>query len=145
MDQETERRVWQRVQGRTEEALGAEGALMDALTDAAAFRHWAGRAGVPALRRLWERTLREAATLRGLCHLEERTAPRAAPAWEGQDAFSALRRCLGRMLRREQLYRTLAREELGPVYAALARESQEACLLLCQALGSLPVDNGGKP
>lgn len=143
IDRQKAQRVWQRVQSAHPEvppltAPNPEGLLLEEITDAQLLEQLARQAKEPAnLRQLAQQCQHRAAILRGICKLASLTAPAGIPKPGRQDNYpAALRRIMGRLLRRLQEYRRLCtHEEFGPLYEALGELNRDSAVLLAQTIG----------
>ena len=142
-DREKAQRVWQRVQARQplptpSISAGPEGFVLEELTDAEVLLQLARQSKMPEpLRQLAAQGQSRAGVLKGICRLAGLTAPAALPKVGRQDNIqAALRRLMGRLLRRLKEYRSLCdHEEFGPLYEALALQARDSSLLLAQIIG----------
>ncbi len=145
IDRQKAQRVWQRVQsaqGETPPLMGQnpEGLLLEEISDAELFAQLARQAKEPStnlLRQLAQQSQHRAGILRGICRLSSLTGPTGIPKPGKQDNYpAALRRIMGRLLRRLQEYRRLcSHEEFGPLYEALGELTRDSAVLLAQTIG----------
>lgn len=145
MDQELQKRVWQRVQNR--EGTGTPHParenirpwMMAAQENAAVYRQLSrqlsGRSA-EQLRRLEQESMRGVACIKGLCRLrgENATLPPQKPGKE------PVRRALEKCYYREHwLWEEAERRsydpEYGPVFRQLTRQTGEHCAVLAEILG----------
>lgn len=144
IDREKARRVWQRVQAQQPISrpihtsnLTPEGFVLEELTDSEAFLQMARQSKETGFRQLAGQAQSRAGALRGICRLAGLTAPAAIPkAGRQENQQAALRRLMGRLLRRLGEYRQLCdQEEFGPLYEALAHQIRDSAMLLAQIIG----------
>ena len=148
-DREKAQRVWQRVQARqsvsppqysVNQPPAPEGFVLEELMDGEAFLQLARQEKEPAngpLRRLAAQAQERAAILKGICRLVGTAYPTQLPKTAGQDNIqAALRRLMGRLLRRHEQYCQLSEGgEFAPLYQELAQKIQHSMVLLAQAIG----------
>lgn len=150
INRQMERRVWQRVQSQQSlptpsapaAGLAPEGLLLDAVTDGAVFSQLAKQTKAPVstmLSQLAQQQRSQAAALRGLCRLAGTPLPAYTPAPVRQeDLLLTLRRCMGRLLRRQQEFRRLSDHgEFGCVYRQMEQQEGQSILLLSQVIGTV--------
>ena len=145
IDQQKAARVWQRVQSRQAPApqpqgltLTPEGLVLEEMTDSLLFAQLAQQVkDGTALRTLSQQAAHRASILRGICVLSGLTAPGQIPKPSRQDNIpAALRRLMGRLLRRTEEYRKLCDHgEFGELYQGLVKLTRESALLLAQVIG----------
>ncbi len=142
IDRQKAQRVWQRVQSASETphsmTVNPEGLLLEEITDAQLLEQLARQTKEPAsLRLLAQQSQHRASILRGICRLSSLTAPSGIPKPGRQDNYpAALRRIIGRLLRRLQEYRRLCdHEEFAPLYEALGELTRDSAVLLAQVIG----------
>ena len=145
IDPTTAARVWQRVQGpsqQTDPAQGLAELIAQEWTDAANYLHLSrrltGRDSAIA-RRLFEEEQAHTACLKGIYTLitgQRPTVKAVLPTPEEPEAL--LRRCYGREMRCLAQYEARSgHPEYGQVFARLADQEREHCRLVLQLLGSL--------
>ena len=133
IDHELQQRVWQRVHERPE-TVAPEGLLLDERTDAAQLRLW-GQG---------QQTAERIAILRTICRLSGIPDARVTPKTEVRSDDIALRRLMGRLLRRHRQYASLCdHPEYGILYDALAGMTRDAAVMLAKQAGA-PLRNGKK-
>lgn len=145
IDREKAQRVWQRVQSRQAPAPQPqglaptpEGLVLEEVTDSLLYAQLAQQLkDNTSLRLLSQQAQSRAAVLRGICVLSGLTAPGQIPKPSRQDNIpAALRRLMGRLLRRTEEYRRLCDHgEFGELYQGLAKLARESTLLLAQVIG----------
>lgn len=149
IDREKAQRVWQRVQSRQpmpsavhtpDLSMTPEGLVLEELTDAQLFAQLARQAKDPAaaqFRLLAQQAQARMGILRGICALSGLTAPAQIPKPPRQDNVpAALRRLMGRLLRRHKEYQKLcANDEFGPLYERLSAQTADSALLLAGIIG----------
>lgn len=149
IDRDKAQRVWQRVQSRQPMPpavhtpslpLTPEGLVLEELTDSLLFAQLARQLKDPLaaqFRLLAQQSQNRAGVLRGICILSGLTAPAQIPKPPRQDNISAaLRRLLGRLLRRKNEYSRLCdHEEYGPLYERLAVLTVDSALALAGIIG----------
>jgi len=151
IDREKAQRVWKRVQGDRSAPQAPvsparilqptpEGLLLEELTDVAFFSqlaHQSRAQSADPLRQLAGQAQNRAGVLQGICRLAELTTPANLPKPGRQDHLpAALRRCMGRLLRRLREYRQLCdHEEFSPLYEALADQTRDSAVLLARIIG----------
>lgn len=133
IDQGLQQRVWQRVHERPE-TVTPEGLLLDERTDAAQLRLWG----------LGQQTAERIAILRTICRLSGIPDAGVSPKTEKRTDDIALRRLMGRLLRRHRQYTTLCdHPEYGILYDALAHMTKDTAVALAKQAGN-PLRNGKK-
>lgn len=145
IDREKAQRVWQRVQSHQPTvtqphglSLSPEGLVLEEMTDSLLFAQLAQQVkDGTALRTLSQQAAHRASILRGICVLSGLTAPGQIPKPSRQDNIpAALRRLMGRLLRRTEEYRKLCDHgEFGELYQGLVKLTRESALLLAQVIG----------
>ena len=142
IDRQKAQRVWQRVQNAPSfpqtMTTNPEGLLLEEITDTQLLEQLARQVKEPAgLRLLAQQGQHRADILRGICKLSSLTAPGGIPKPGRQDNLpAALRRIMGRLLRRLQEYRRLCdHEEFAPLYEALGELTRDSAVLLAQVIG----------
>ena len=133
MEESTEKRVWQRVRGETEQAETVRRCLADQGRLAGCYRQLARRGG--KFRRLWERKQEQIDGLRGL--LRVMTGQSVAQPQGGPGPVDLLR-CFEEERRTLQTLTRLSREEeYGSLFALLGERQKEQCRLLLEILGTM--------
>ena len=142
IDRQKAQRVWQRVQNAPSfpqtATANPEGLLLEEITDAQLLEQLARQVKEPAnLRLLAQQSHHRADILRGICKLSSLTAPSGIPKPGRQDNYAAaLRRIIGRLLRRRQEYHRLCdQEEFAPLYEALGELTRDSAVVLAQVIG----------
>ena len=145
IDREKAQRVWQRVQSRQAPApqpqgltLTPEGLVLEEMTDSLLLAQLAQQLkDSTVLRTLSQQAQHRAAVLRGVCVLSGLTAPAQIPKPPRQDNVpAALRRLMGRLLRRRAEYETLCtHEEFGPLYRHLMEHTADSATSLAVLIG----------
>lgn len=143
IDREKAQRVWQRVQSHQAPIPHSPdpnpaGLLLEEMSDSLLFSQLAQQVkDGTVLRTLSQQAAHRAGILRGICVLSSLTAPGQIPKPPRQDNIpAALRRLMGRLLRRTEEYRRLCDHgEFGELYQGLANLARESALLLAQVIG----------
>ena len=147
IDREKAQRVWQRVQSHQTPipapqahslAPTPEGLVLEEITDSLLLNQLAQQIkDNTALRTLSQQAQNRAAILRGICVLSGVTAPGQIPKPPRQDNIpAALRRLMGRLLRRRAEYETLCtHEEFGPLYRHLMEHTADSATSLAVLIG----------
>ena len=147
IDREKAQRVWQRVQAQQNVSLAPqrpglatspEGLVLEELTDHLLLQQLAQqRKDNAALRQLGQQALERADVLRGICALSALTPPARLPRPTRQDNVpAALRRLMGRLLRRRAEYERLCiHEEFGPLYRHLMKHTADSAVSLAVLIG----------
>lgn len=145
IDREKAQRVWQRVQSRQAPASQPqglaptpEGLVLEEVTDSLLYAQLAQQLkDNTSLRLLSQQAQSRAAVLRGICVLSGLTAPGQIPKPSRQDNIpAALRRLMGRLLRRRAEYEKLCtHEEFGPLYRHLMEHTADSAVSLAVLIG----------
>lgn len=144
LDPQLQKRVWQRVMSRDMPPLGREDLtpwLNLAQENAAAYQRLArqsqGKQGAQ-LRRLEGESQRLLACLRGLCRIRGERGKAAPPPQSREPAARTLEKCVHRERRLwEYFTQRSADPEQGHIYAALAQQTQNRCILALEILGRM--------
>ena len=143
-DPEVARRVWQRVQQPMPEASvsalpipNLSELMAGKWQDAAIYQQLSKGLQNAAFHKLQEEEQAQLACLQGIYAMRNGSRPpihQAAP--KPMPAEAALRRCCSRELQSYKAYLALSSDpEYGPVFARLARQELEHCLLALELLG----------
>ncbi len=137
-DVQMAKRVWQRVQGKSEEPvqpfspLAAEEASL-----ADTYRDLFKRTKNARLQELAAAAGENALCLKGICRMTGQPIPHAS-AVRDRTAEITLRRCYGRTLIQTARYESFAADpEYGAVFSAMAAVSRSQCVRLLRVLGGL--------
>lgn len=143
IDSELEKQVWKRVRtGEQAAPMGLKGLMAAEQNEAAVYlmlaRQLQGKEK-NMMRKMFEQEQAHAGCLRGM-HMAmtgQLLAMRTPPVTP-QTPEMALRKCYGRKLRTLTEYESRANDrEYGAVFAQLAQQEREHCMLLLELLGSL--------
>ena len=141
-DSEAAARVWQRVQGKTEELGGLPAMIAGEWWDAAAYlrlsRQFTGKEAA-ILRKMFEEEQSHAACLKGIFTLlTGEQMVNQMPAMQPEPLSATLRRCYGREMQCLAQYEKWSEHrEYGPVFARLAQQEKAHCAAILEILGNL--------
>ena len=137
MDGQREQQVWQRVRSGTalaEQLIEMISAEWEAAAAYLLLSRKYGSRQSGALYRMFQREQAHAACLKGIYTMLTGQKPNIPKGRTGNDAN--LRSCYGREMHCLARYEQYAdHPEFGPVFARLAQEEREHCLMLLQLLG----------
>ena len=146
LDQDLQKRVWERVQNRTQvnmptlERANLKPWVLAARENAAAYRALGEKLpGQQArLRQLEQQAMSCAACLRGICVLRGEQGKLPAPQIPKDQPRRMLEKCYHRERRLcEEAQRRAADPEHGIVFRSIARQGEERCAILAELLGKM--------